>query len=679
MNKIPLNPNGDKSPMVKVSEYFDKQYTGKLGQNVGIMVGASNNNLCVIDIDDIPLAKQIRTDMGDATYMVRSGKGGLHIYMYLESIQGLNTTKLFIDDEDIGDFKVKGGYVVGAGSVHLNGNTYTALNNTEIKKSNISAIQKLLSKYNIVIGRKTELTYDEILNDVCPDGEGNDRLYKAAIYYWNTTETEDMAWQEVQDWNNRCCPDEPIDSIQLRATFMSAKGAKLPKGAIKKAKKEDNWIKAANTLIEKYCIVTFSDNNNMTYFNGKSYEYGDNTNMIDSFIQNYDDKFKNQDIVEIRSRIQRKTIMQRDEFKNNDIIVICDDKVINLSDYTLHEHDPMYYQLGHIPYKIGELTPLSSTYDIHTMMEILSGTLVGTFVSDISKDKGILIDKTYMRLIEAAALCILRKPSVFGKSYMLTGARDNGKSIYLSMLINLLGRKNVSAEPLQSLSMNRFSTANTVGKWANIVADISNASINDTAMLKNLATGDMVNAEQKGKPAFTFLPTATILSSANQIPPIKATDSAFFKRMVIIDLKTTFTVGINADTHLERKIQLDELGNTQLLRLLLFTGANLMKIGHVSHLESAQEVMNDWKKRSDPITTFIDEFTEPSDMSVSTIEVYAVYKKQSIKKGVNPYSFRYFKEVMKEHVDIIYNSDKRALFSNMQLRKIEPQRNQTID
>jgi len=58
------------------------------------------------------------------------------------------------------------------------------------------------------------------------------------------------------------------------------------------------------------------------------------------------------------------------------------------------------------------------------------------------------------------------------KAVMLVGTGHNGKGTYLRLLTALLGAENVSTLTMQSISDNRFSTADLYGKLANICGDI---------------------------------------------------------------------------------------------------------------------------------------------------------------------------------------------------------------
>src|SRR6266404_2468423 len=92
-------------------------------RNIGIDLGASD--LCVLDFDkpeSIPAWLN-----ATKTYKVRTAKG---VHVYFRGAR--KTTKLYVDDNLVGDVKSTGGYVLAAGSVHPSGAMYTVIDDSPI-------------------------------------------------------------------------------------------------------------------------------------------------------------------------------------------------------------------------------------------------------------------------------------------------------------------------------------------------------------------------------------------------------------------------------------------------------------------------------------------------------------------------------------------------------------------
>lgn len=116
----------------------------------------------------------------------------------------------------------------------------------------------------------------------------------------------------------------------------------------------------------------------------------------------------------------------------------------------------------------------------------------------------------------------------------------NGKSTYLHMIECMLGKDNFCSVDVKDFKQ-RFAPIMTFGKLANIGDDISSEYIEDTSLLKKMITGEVIRAEDKGKPAINFTPYATHIFSANDIPRMKDRTGAMLRRMLIVPFNGNFT------------------------------------------------------------------------------------------------------------------------------------------
>ena len=74
--------------------------------------------------------------------------------------------------------------------------------------------------------------------------------------------------------------------------------------------------------------------------------------------------------------------------------------------------------------------------------------------------------------------------AVLKKAVMLLGDGDNGKSLFTSILVSLLGRDNVESISLSNLAENRFASAYLRGKLANIHPDVPDRALRETEQIK---------------------------------------------------------------------------------------------------------------------------------------------------------------------------------------------------
>ena len=102
------------------------------------------------------------------------------------------------------------------------------------------------------------------------------------------------------------------------------------------------------------------------------------------------------------------------------------------------------------------------------------------------------------------------------KAVLLLGDGRNGKSVFLSLLRQFLGRENTSSVSLHDLENNRFAISRLVGKLANICSDLPSQHLADTSVFKAVTGGDVLNAEFKHKGGFDFEPFARLVFSAKR-------------------------------------------------------------------------------------------------------------------------------------------------------------------
>lgn len=126
------------------------------------------------------------------------------------------------------------------------------------------------------------------------------------------------------------------------------------------------------------------------------------------------------------------------------------------------------------------------------------------------------------------------------KAIMLLGDGDNGKSLLMDILKNILGSDNVCADTLVSLSETRFARAQLRDKLANINPDIPDRALKETGIFKALLGDDLINAELKHGPFFRFINRAKLVFSANKLPESRDDSPAFYGRWEIVSFPYRF-------------------------------------------------------------------------------------------------------------------------------------------
>src|SRR5262249_54524254 len=110
----------------------------------------------------------------------------------------------------------------------------------------------------------------------------------------------------------------------------------------------------------------------------------------------------------------------------------------------------------------------------------------------------------------------------------------NGKSVVCAVLQGLLGEGNVSTVPLE-LFADKFRLAGTLGKLANLVAEVGELDRVAEGQLKAFVGGDAMEFERKFKAAFTARPTARLVLATNNPPAFSDKSDGIWRRMLLLE------------------------------------------------------------------------------------------------------------------------------------------------
>lgn len=239
-------------------------------------------------------------------------------------------------------------------------------------------------------------------------------------------------------------------------------------------------------------------------------------------------------------------------------------------------------------------------------------------------------------LEEVAGACMYRSAAIGGGMVaILNGDKYNGKSTYIHMVQSMLGKNNYSAADMGDLG-NRFVAITLYGKLANIGDDISNEYIGDTSILKKLITGEVIQAEEKGRPHIDFAPYAMHLYSANGMPRMKDPTGAMLRRLLPIPLNGKFTKDapdydpfirykLEQVEHVEYFIQLALDGLAEVLRNKSFTVP-----------AKVEQQKASFEEENNPILAFIEDTGKENIINEPTADVYKRYQLFCADNGFQP-------------------------------------------
>lgn len=280
---------------------------------------------------------------------------------------------------------------------------------------------------------------------------------------------------------------------------------------------------------------------------------------------------------------------------------------------------------GTLDTRTGQLIEHSHTHNLKSQISCYWDTSVGCdrwiqfldeiFVDDADKEQKIQFIKEWF------GYC-LTPDNRQHKFLWMVGAGGNGKSVLLDMLSVLVGRSNVSDAHIERLG-DKFVRAELQGKLINISAEMgAEATISD-GYLKSIVAGDVIEAERKFKPSFSFIPYVKLIGATNHLPRLLDLSEGFFRRAIVLKFNRNFG-DTERDPHLKDKLMSELSG---ILAWSVEGLGSLRERGHFDIPASSVQALMDYKQDSDPDRMFFDEclIIDPAGGGMAPDDIYAGY------------------------------------------------------
>lgn len=207
-------------------------------------------------------------------------------------------------------------------------------------------------------------------------------------------------------------------------------------------------------------------------------------------------------IDEVRFLLSCETPVDESLFDADEDIVNFNNGIFHLSTGQLTSHSPEILSSVRIPCNYREA-------------KLEEAPVFSQFLNDLTTIEND-IDQTF--LLEYIGAIISNVPGYrFKKCLILVGPGDTGKSQLRQLVISIIGAKNCQTMDLGKLN-DRFSTSQLYGKRLCGSGDMSFMKVQELSTLKNLTGGDDINAEFKGKDAFSFVYSGYLWFNTNELP-----------------------------------------------------------------------------------------------------------------------------------------------------------------
>jgi P4 family phage/plasmid primase-like protien len=231
------------------------------------------------------------------------------------------------------------------------------------------------------------------------------------------------------------------------------------------------------------------------------------------------------------------------------------------------------------------------------------------------------------------------------KFLVLEGEGDNGKSVTLEILTQMIGEDNVSQVPLELFGA-RFQLTRSIGKLANICAEVGELSTVAEGVLKQFTGGDRMYFDRKGIAGVECYPTAKLVLATNSRPRFRDRSQGIWRRMILLPFRYTVPPE-RKDRKLVSKLKAELPG----IFLWALEGLKRLRAnGHFTEPAACREVLEEYRLESNPARVFLTENMSflPGE-SVRCADVYKNYLEWSKQSGFEPLNVAQFgKEVSKQ-------------------------------
>lgn len=267
---------------------------------------------------------------------------------------------------------------------------------------------------------------------------------------------------------------------------------------------------------------------------------------------------------------------------------------------------------------------LDITFDSKAECPLWLQTLQEIFEPDADRTEKITLLQEYIGycLIPDTRMC---------KFVWMIGPGGNGKSLILEVIEALIGKANITNSHIDRFQ-DKFVRAELRGKLVNISSEMNSDATVADSYLKQIVSGDSVEAERKHEPSFSFKPYVRIIASTNKLPRLQDLSDGFARRAIFITFNRRFAES-EQDKQRQTKLLAEISG---ILNWAVEGLQRLMQRGEFVIPASSNVAVNQYRINSDPVRQFAEEFLQKSNDKndkVASGVLYDLYKEWSLANG----------------------------------------------
>lgn len=673
--------------------------------NYGVR-GGGEKKLLIVDFDDEKVQKECLNKLPN-TFKVKTGRGLLHLYYFSD---GSESFKIFDEEVNtLADIQGEGKQVVGAGSIHPNGNPYEIFEDKELSFIPYSELKAILMFYdkkpkkekkepkkyepldldeNFIDIAKSNISVENILNlfgvdtnrnpTECPfhSSKGGKCLgFERDVAHCFHCDDSWNIFSLITQYKNCKFKDALefiADNFGLREKYDECKKKYIEKLKEKEydekkeirykyldliSGKEKHWSQATELLVnyisDKLKIYTTRDDlksEMWIYQEGVYVPQGKSRIkeiLRDLLWENYSIFVYNQTI----SKIEPDTFIDTEEFFDtnykNEIPV--ENGILNVNTLELKPFDENKIFFNKFPVK----------FDISAQCPKIDAFL-----------KSILSNKEDVKVFYEWIGFGLLKEYKYEKAIMLVGGGRNGKGKSIELIKRLVGIQNCCSIPLSSLVPDSFSISELFGKMFNLAGDIGNQDLRDTSTFKTATGRDLIGGKRKFQRDIYFENYAKFTFACNELPMVYDLSRGFWDRWLLLEFPYTFVNQEeynNSSDKTNLKIRDDEILNkistpeeiSGLLNQALISLKRLSDNHKFSTTIGCEEVKSTWIRKSNSFMSFCyDKIKDCSDNLISKKELRKKYSEYCKKHKINPKSDHIIKKSLQDMFGVMEENKK---------------------
>lgn len=598
---------GEKAPFEK--EWQNKPYNYDEikkfipEENYGVLCGYGG--LIIIDSDTPELQEKVMSKLPQ-TFRVMTGSGGFHNYFFCPRV---DKKIVLTRDKHYGEVQSWGSQCVGPGSLHPNGQTYQKVSDSEIAEITrnqlincISEFKKEEIKINVEKKDKKNKWLEEFIKEIVKKWKEGDRQELALSTAGYLRKQKRLGANSIIQVISEICDrtEDKEKEMRIRAvieTFKKDENEVKGSSGLKERGVEDRMILMskfspvpfAESLMRKHKIIYDKNKVLWKYDDEKGLWIGNAEQSLRNYLRLYlmgAEQQKKNYIEEVISYIKDVNYKEDFELKQNPYVVAFKNKVYDM-------------EIG-IFRDFLEEDYLTSKLNIDLDENFKDCPKIDSFFEEC-------VGKEYKSMLyDLFAYTLVSGMTPYQKLFFIYGPAGTGKSAFMNLLEEFLGKDNYCSVEPSSLSQDQYATNQMLFKKANIVSDIRYDDLQDVTQIKKLTGEDTIKIREMYKNPYNTKLFVKQIFSTNKLPAVKEKTKAWYRRLYLIQFSNIITQD-KRNPHIIKELSVEEE-----LKGLAFKCVERLKRLHkrnfIFEIDIDEEIIPEiYEELSNPVLMFINE------------------------------------------------------------------------